>query len=364
MADMQRLLKRGDTYHYHRRVPLHLVDTVGKKFVRRALGTDSPKEARRRRTLEDARTEAMFREAEKGIKPGTGRMCVSLDTLTSYVRETVAEMDRKASERLALVPPTDKKKLADMVQDAEIQLGILTDPGDPRQDEVVSRATDRIAHAHGADLTDAALVAQFAEIVRRGLVEVTRRHIGRLTNENGTAFHDAAFDPAAQPPAPASVAALDTDIVDGWAAERKPSQKAVDSCRSEARRFLAHTGPKAVDEITRQDVLAYKAAMIAEGQSLANTKTRLSRLNTILGWAAENGHLPANPAKAITVKVPKKSKDKRQPFDANDLNAIFAGPVHADGERPLSGRGDATLRTGENSFRSRMNSVLNSAGAR
>jgi hypothetical protein len=30
MADMQRLLKRGDTYHYHRRVPLHLVDIVGK----------------------------------------------------------------------------------------------------------------------------------------------------------------------------------------------------------------------------------------------------------------------------------------------------------------------------------------------
>ncbi len=341
MADMQRLLKRGDTYHYHRRVPLHLVDTVGKKFVRRALGTDSPKEARRRRTLEDARTEAMFREAEKGIKPGTGRMSVSLDTLTAYVRETVEEMDRKASERLALVPPADKQKLADMVQDAEIQLGILIDPGDPRQDEVVSRATDRIAHAHGADLTDAALVAQFAEIVRRGLVEVTRRHIGRLTNENGTAFHDAAFDPA-QPPAAASVAALDTDIVDGWAAERKPSQKAVDSCRSEARKFLAHTGPKAVGTITRADVLTYKAALIADGQSAANIKTRLSRLSTVLGWAAENGHLHANPAKGITIKVPKKSKDKRQPFAPEDLNAIFAGPVHADGERPLRGRGEAS----------------------
>ena len=70
MADMQRLIKRGDTFHYHRRVPLALVDVVGKKFIRRALGTDSPREARRLRTLEDARTEAMFRDAEKGIKPG------------------------------------------------------------------------------------------------------------------------------------------------------------------------------------------------------------------------------------------------------------------------------------------------------
>ncbi|MCC2601611.1 DUF6538 domain-containing protein [Sphingopyxis yananensis] len=341
MADMQRLLKRGDTYHYHRRVPLHLVDTVGKKFIRLALGTDSPKEARRRRTLEDARADAMFRDAEKGIKPGSGRVGVSLDALTGYVRETVEEMDRKASERLALAPPVDKQKLADMVQDAEIQLGILTDPGDPRQDELVSRATDRIAHANGADLTDDALVAQFAEVVRRGLVEVTRRHIGRLTNTNGSAFHDAAFDPAAQTATPASVAALDTDIVDGWAAERKPSQKSIDSHRSEARKFVAHTGIKGVGAMTRADVLTYKASMIADGQSPANIKTRLARLSTVLGWAAENGHLAANPAKGITIKVPKKSKDKRQPFGPDDLNAIFAGPVHADGERPLRGRGEA-----------------------
>jgi len=341
MADMQRLLKRGDTYHYHRRVPLHLVDTVGKKFIRLALNTDSPKEARRRRTLEDARADAMFRDAEKGIKPGAGRVGVSLDTLTGYVRDTVEEMDRKASERLALSPPADKRQLADMVEDAQVQLGILTDPGDPRQDEFVASVTDRIAHAHETDLTDDALVAQFAEVVRRGLVEVTRRHIGRLTNANGSAFHDAAFDPAAQTSTSVSVSALDTDIVDGWAAERKPSQKSIDSHRSEARKFIVHTGTNAVGAMTRASVLTYKAAMIADGQSPANIKTRLARLSTVLGWAAENGHLAANPAKGITIKVPKKSKDKRQPFGPDDLNAIFAGPVHTDGERPLRGRGEA-----------------------
>ena len=340
MADMHRLLKRGDTYHYHRRVPLNLVDIIGKKFVRLALGTDSPKEARRRRTLEDARTDAMFRDAEKGIKPGAGRAGASLDTLTDYVRETVEAMDRKSAERLALAPPTDKDKLADMVQDAEIELGILTDPGDPRQDEIVSLVTDRIAYANGADLTDTEIVAQFAEVVRRGLVEVTRRRHGRLTDANGKAFHDAMFDPA-RPRAPASAANLDTDIMNGWATERKPSQKSIDSHRSEVRRFLAHFGSKGVGSMTRADVLSYKATMIADGQSPANIKTRLSRLNTVLGWAAENGHLAANPAKGITIKVPKKSKDKRQPFDPDDLNAMFAGPVHADGERPLRGRGEA-----------------------
>ncbi len=341
MADMHRLLKRGDTYHYHRRVPLHLVDIVGKRFIRLALGTDSAKEARRRRTLEDARADVMFREAEKGIKPGSGRVGVSLETLTSYVWENVEEMDRKASARLAMSPPADKETLAYLVQDAEIELGILTDPGDPRQDEFVSRVTDRIVHAHGVSLTDTALVAQFAETVRRGLAEVTRRRIARLTNSNEKAFHDVMFDPNAQPVSPVSVASLDADIVNGWAAERRPSQKAVDSCRSEARKFLARAGPRSVGAITRTDVLNYKAGLITDGQSPANIKTRLSRLNTLLGWAAENGHLSSNPAKGITIKVSKKSKDRRQPFSPDDLNAIFSGPVHAAGKRPVPGGGDA-----------------------
>ncbi|MBU3077813.1 DUF6538 domain-containing protein [Sphingomonas quercus] len=340
MADMHRLLKRGDTFHYHRRVPLDLVDIVGKKFIRKALGTDSPKEARRRRVVEDARADAMFRAAEKGIRPGSGRAGVSLDTLTGYVRETVETMDRKASERLALAPADSEQKLAGRLEDAQIELGILTNAADPRQDELVSLAADRIAHANGVDLTDAALIAQFAEVVRRGLVEVARRRIGRLRDDNGKAFHDVLFDPA-QAPAPTSTAVLDTDIVDAWAAERRPSQKSIDSHRSEARKFLAHTGTKAVGAITRDDVLTYKAALIARAQSPANIKTRLGRLSTVLSWATENGHLAANPAKGITIKVPKKSKDKRQPFGSDDLNAIFAGSVHADGERPLRGRGEA-----------------------
>src|SRR3546814_12653798 len=83
--------------------------------------------------------------------------------------------------------------------------------------------------------------------------------------------------------------------------------------------------------------------MIADGQSPANIKTRLSRLNTVLGWAAENGHLDANPAKGLTIKVPKKSKDKRQPFSPSNLNAIFAGPAHADGDRPIRWTGEAAV---------------------
>lgn len=99
MVDTQRLLKRGDTYHYHRRVPLHLVDIIGKKHIRRSLGTDSPKEARRLRTMEDARTELMFRHAEKGSQSGPrhrGRL--------GGRAETIAKIYRQLPERNPQVP--------------------------------------------------------------------------------------------------------------------------------------------------------------------------------------------------------------------------------------------------------------------
>lgn len=348
MADKRRLQQRGETWHYHRRVPTHLVPIIGQRFIRRALRTDSLKAAQRLRSIEDARTDAMFLAAERGHAPAQSRAGVSLDTLTGYVRDAVETMDRKASERLALDPPANREELADMTRDAEIELGILTNPGDPRRDELVARAANRIAHTHGAELADDAVVTQFAEVVRRGLIEVTRRRLGRLEDANGQAFHDALFDPAtaASDDNVTGTIMLTTDddtgdLVGLWAAERKPRDKTVDSHRAAARWFHDRIGVKPVAAITKADVLAFKAKLVEEGRTSANIKTMLGRVRTLLQWAADNGHAASNAAQGVTIKDAKAAKDKRKPFDVEALNAIFSGPVHADGERPVQGRGEA-----------------------
>lgn len=134
---------------------------------------------------------------------------------------------------------------------------------------------------------------------------------------------------------------LDERIVDGWAAERKPKQKGIDAHRSVARWFYERVGKKPVDHLTRQDVLTFKSKLLEEGQTLANIKQKLSRLRTLLQWAADNGHAPNNVAHGITVKDTQAAKNKRKPFDLPALNAIFASPVYAKGERPMQGRGEA-----------------------
>ena len=131
---------------------------------------------------------------------------------------------------------------------------------------------------------------------------------------------------------------LDSTIVDLWAAERKPKQKGIDTHRAVARWFYDRVGKKSVDQITRQDVLAFKSKLLEEGQSAANIKQKLSRLRTLLQWAADNGHAASNAAHGVTIKDTQAAKNKRKPFDLPALNAIFGSPVYASGERPTQGR--------------------------
>lgn len=134
---------------------------------------------------------------------------------------------------------------------------------------------------------------------------------------------------------------LDKHILDRWATERGVVPKGKDTHRAVAEWFYARTERKPVERITRQDVLAFKDKLLAEGQSVANTNMKLSRLRTLLGWAYQNDLASANVAEGISVKVADSGKGKRLPFALDELQAIFASPVYANGERPKQGKGEA-----------------------
>ena len=134
---------------------------------------------------------------------------------------------------------------------------------------------------------------------------------------------------------------LDKDILDRWAAERGVVAKGKDTHEAVARWFYERTERKPVERITRQDVLAFKDKLLAEGQTVANTNMKLSRLRTLLGWAYQNDLASSNVAEGISVKVADGGKMQRQPFSLSDLQAIFSSPVYANGDRPKGGRLEA-----------------------
>lgn len=134
---------------------------------------------------------------------------------------------------------------------------------------------------------------------------------------------------------------LDTTVIDLWAAERKAVPKGKDTYRAVATSFYGRVGRKPVVDIVRQDVLAYKASLIKEGQGLSNIKTKLSRLRTLLQWATDNDLTPANVAIGITVKDTDAARNKRREFDLPALTSIFSSVVYSNGVRPAGGKGEA-----------------------
>jgi len=126
---------------------------------------------------------------------------------------------------------------------------------------------------------------------------------------------------------------LDTDILDGWAAEAKPGAKGKAAYASSAKLFYSTMGRKSVELVSKADVMAYKNKLIAEGRSQTNVRDHLAYIRTLFKWAAQNDHIAANPAQDVRMAVKAKA-EKRQDFNIDDLNALFAGPVHAEGHRP------------------------------
>ncbi len=133
---------------------------------------------------------------------------------------------------------------------------------------------------------------------------------------------------------------LDTDILNGWAAERKPSPRGKDAYWRDAKLFNSMMGRKSVELITKADVMAYKRKLIADpARSQVNVRDRLAYLRTLLEWAAQEDIVPVNVARDVKMAVTERG-EKRKDFSTDDLNALFAGPVHAKGERPKGGYGE------------------------
>src|SRR3546814_11619916 len=86
-----------------------------------------------------------------------------------------------------------------MRRNADEELGILKNPSDPRRDEWVDQFGQRLLTEAGTALSDWDDYQQFADIVRRGLIELNQRKIERYEDRRDRAYHDRLFDPARPP---------------------------------------------------------------------------------------------------------------------------------------------------------------------
>ena len=333
------LAKRGATYYFRRIIPAEL----------------RPAFDGRREFMESLRTKD--RETAKRLIPerrmATDRL---LDTARRLYPENRPETaPSRATERAGhvewemLQASLEAAHSAEREQEAREARYDDREPLRKRLERAFAKSTAEITPLEAAarDLLRAAGVsltpteeAEVSETVR--LAEHRRGVMPRiLSKAAGERPAEAATQIPAPAPAEPSGVMLEPEIVDRWAAERKPVQKGIDTHRAVARWFYERVGRKPVDAVTRRDVLAFKDKLLAEGQSAANVIMKLSRLRTLLQWAADNELATGNPATGVTVLDTERARNRRLEFDLDALRRIFASPVYSGGARPAGGRGEA-----------------------
>jgi integrase len=83
--------------------------------------------------------------------------------------------------------------------------------------------------------------------------------------------------------------------------------------------------------------------MLQAGLSVPTARKNIGALSALLQMAADDELVPTNVARGVKPRGAKVKTEARLPYDANDLQRILAGPVHANGERPQGGAGEAAF---------------------
>jgi integrase len=359
VSQSQHLLRRNAVYYYHRRVPLPLVQKLDRKVILFSLGTKDLKEAKRRRAIEDLKWDAQFEAAGMASNGPSAHSTVQPSNagLIQLVQDYVERSDARSRTLLLVDPPDSSAQRAEMKTNIEIGLGILKNIDDPRGAQVVHAVSTNIlaAQAPGASNTSTDI---FAEIVRRGLLELQNRKLARIDDDFSRPFFDQVF--SAQNRVEISfgqVADQFIQITNDEATANGTSQKWVDKQRANVALLKEVVGEATAIEQVHYDacmhvrtVLAgipanrnkvYGSLPIAEainrakidGKPLLSPVTQdqyLATLRAILDLAAKKRLIGVNPA--TDMKPLKKdtvaASAKRIPFTPQQLKHFFEGDYY------------------------------------
>lgn len=361
----QRLLRRGGVYYYRRRVPLSLVDKLGRKVVQLSLHTTSLKEARKLRTLRDLEWDARFEayslpaDQDAGLK-STFQPILGSD-LIELVRDYVERQDRQAEECFAsCYPETPHERHARRVE-VEFEAQTLREPQNPQTQQWIDAAGRDMLKPIGKALHDPEMPTDaLSEWVRRGLLELNRRRLARLADDRGQAFFDQLFDPTR--PAEVAFGTLAEQclrMIEEEAAINRLSQKWVDKQRANLaliREIVADGTPV---QVVDYDVCLHVRSVLArvpanrtklygslsiehaierakkEGKPLLSPVTQelyLNALRDVLDLAAKKRLITVNPAEGLKpIKRDNVSPgDKRRPFTLQQLADFFNSTFYVD----------------------------------
>lgn len=111
-----------------------------------------------------------------------------------------------------------------------------------------------------------------------------------------------------------------TDLVKGWAAERRPAEKTVYEWSRVVRQLAEFLRHDDVRRVTSENLISWKQSMVEAGlRPKTIQEAKLAPLRAIMQWGVHNKRLVSNPADGVSLDVRSKQSKKKRSF--RDLSA-------------------------------------------
>jgi integrase len=112
--------------------------------------------------------------------------------------------------------------------------------------------------------------------------------------------------------------------VNGWAGERRPTEKTLYSWRRVLGQLAACLGHDDASRVRAEDLIGWKAALVTAGlRAKTIRETKLAPVRAILQWGVDNGRLAANPAQRVTIDVKTKPGETKRGFTDEEARIVL-----------------------------------------
>lgn len=117
--------------------------------------------------------------------------------------------------------------------------------------------------------------------------------------------------------------------------------RTIEDFRRRVEQMDALSSNKPGNQLTKNDFVVFRDAMLAKGKATTTVEKDLSFLKTIMRYAHESGKIPTNPTEGLKVSQRKVSTKVRRKLQTEDLSRIFGSSIYTAGERPQGGGREA-----------------------
>lgn len=383
------LTQRNGTFYLRMRVPLDVVEAVGRTHIVVSLKTKERRVALARFRLEQATVERQFESArQQATETATLRRSLASGRLEKLAPGEIEGLALRWFEHaVQRVARTSREALetrfADwdaILEELKAEGTVLTSPDPEDYEPTVHRTVDELLLAAGAPPEpirgriqrrvrrpqidqSTAQYSQLATLVRRGLIALNRDRAAQITGDAGrgvsgplqapvalgVAEHRRTLDEligafVADPGRGSRTGKTNADYGMVFLALREMiggDTEVHRITRDHARRvreLFRTLPPNATKRFPGKTLVVAAEIAVEKGLPPLNTQTvnsHLTKMATLFNWAVREEWIAKNPATGLSIEeVP---KTVREPFSPAQLKAIFSAPLYAGCQNDAAG---------------------------